>query len=62
MGEEAQRALFAEGNKEYPVRPGVAMAEVLQRFGELTPDTLDLAQLGLNNATAVKLFDKAGWR
>ncbi|MBK6752782.1 MAG: Fe(3+) ABC transporter substrate-binding protein [Flavobacteriales bacterium] len=61
VGEEAQR-LFAEGNKEYPVRPGVAVADVLQRFGELTPDTLDLAQLGLNNATAVKLFDKAGWR
>ncbi|MBK8339959.1 MAG: Fe(3+) ABC transporter substrate-binding protein [Flavobacteriales bacterium] len=60
VSEEAQR-LFAEGNKEYPVRPG-SLAEVLQRFGTLDPDTLDLAQLGLNNATAVKLFDRAGWR
>jgi iron(III) transport system substrate-binding protein len=61
LGAEAQRA-FAEGNKEYPVRHGVAVDPVLASFGTLTPDTLDLAQLGLNNATAVKLLQAAGWR
>ncbi len=61
VGAEAQRA-FAEGNKEYPVRRGVAVDPVLASFGTLSPDTLDLAQLGLNNATAVKLLQAAGWR
>lgn len=61
LGAEAQRA-FAEGNKEYPVRRGVAMDPVLASFGALTPDTLDLSQLALNNATAVKLLQAAGWR
>ena len=60
-GDEAQR-LFAEGNNEYPVKPGVPMAAVLQQFGSFTPDTLNLAALAQNNAAAVKLFDAAGWR
>ncbi len=61
LSPEAQRA-FAEGNKEYPVRGGVPVDPVLQAFGALRPDTLDLDQLGLNNATAVKLMLNAGWR
>jgi iron(III) transport system substrate-binding protein len=59
-GDEAQ-ALFAEGNNEFPVKPGVPLAGVLQQFGPFTPDTLDLSLLAKNNAQAVKLFDLAGW-
>jgi iron(III) transport system substrate-binding protein len=60
-GDEAQQ-LFAQGNKEYPVKAGVAIDPVLQRFGTFTADTLDLSVLAVNNAQAVKLFDMAGWR
>jgi iron(III) transport system substrate-binding protein len=59
--DEAQ-ALFAEGNKEYPVKPGVPAPKELQAFGEFTPDTLNLSQLARNNAQAVKLMSSAGWR
>lgn len=61
VGEEAQR-LYAEGNQEYPVRPGVPMSSVLQGWGDFRADTLGLARLGELNAQAVMLFDRARWR
>jgi iron(III) transport system substrate-binding protein len=60
-GAEAQR-LFAEGNQEYPVRPGVPVSEVLRSWGDFQADTADLLRLGELNAQAVMLFDRAGWR
>jgi iron(III) transport system substrate-binding protein len=60
-GDEAQRR-FAEGNKEYPVKPGVPSAEVLNAFGTFTADTLNLAALATHNAEAVKRMEAAGWR
>jgi iron(III) transport system substrate-binding protein len=47
---------------EYPVKPGIPAAAVLQGFGKLTPDTLDLSMLGRYNADAVKVLDASGWR
>ncbi len=60
-GEEAQ-LLFAEGNKEYPVKQGVTIPTELAAFGDLNADTLNLAALARNNAQAVKLLGSAGWR
>jgi iron(III) transport system substrate-binding protein len=59
--DEAQR-LYAEGNQEYPVKPGVPMSAVLRGWGEFEADTLPLSRLGELNARAVMLFDRAGWR
>jgi iron(III) transport system substrate-binding protein len=61
VGDEAQR-LYAEGNQEYPVKPGIPMSEVLQGWGEFRADTLSLTRLGDLNAQAVMLFDRARWR
>lgn len=58
---EAQ-AWYAEGNSEYPVVPGVEIHEVLQSWGEFRRDDLNLSTLGINNAEAVRLMDRAGWR
>ena len=60
-GDEAQK-LFAEGNKEYPVKAGIAPAAELAVFGTFTPDSLNLEALARFNAEAVKRFDAAGWR
>jgi iron(III) transport system substrate-binding protein len=60
-GEEAQR-LFAEGNQEYPVKPGTAWPPILRGWGEFDADTLSLTRLGELNGEAVRIFDRVGWR
>lgn len=60
-GDRAQAA-FADGNMEYPVKPGIPASGVLMGFGRLVPDTLDLSLLGANNAGAVKVLEAAGWQ
>lgn len=62
LSSDASQAAFADGNMEYPVKPGIPAAAVLQGFGRLIPDTLDLSELGRHNAEAVKALDAAGWR
>lgn len=62
LSSDASQAAFADGNMEYPVKPGIPASAVLQGFGKLTPDTLDLSMLGRYNADAVKVLTAAGWR
>lgn len=62
LSSDASQAAFADGNMEYPVKPGIPASAVLQGFGKLTPDTLDLSLLGKHNADAVKVLTAAGWR
>lgn len=58
-GDFAQQ-LFAEGNNEYPVI-GAATGPIAA-LGEFKEDRLNAAVLGANQALAVKVFDRAGWR
>ena len=58
---EAQR-WYGEVNFEYPVVQGVAESATLKSWGTFTADTINLGRLGDNNAAAVKLMDRAGWR
>ncbi len=55
----AQR-LFAEGNNEYPV-VGPASGPIAS-LGEFKEDGVNAAVLGANQASAVKAYDRAGWR
>ena len=55
----AQR-LFAEGNNEYPV-VGEATGPITQ-LGDFVEDEVNAAVLGINQAQAVRVYDKAGWR
>ncbi len=58
---EAQR-WYADANFEYPVRKDVAANTLLKSWGEFKADTINLNQLGVNNAEAVKIMDRAGWK
>jgi iron(III) transport system substrate-binding protein len=62
LSSDASQAAFADGNMEYPVKPGIPASAILQSFGKLDPDTLDLSLLGKYNADAVKALTAAGWR
>jgi iron(III) transport system substrate-binding protein len=48
--------------REYPVKPGVVISPTLKAFGKFKADSVNLAVLGENNAAAVKLMERAGWR
>ena len=61
VSDESQQ-WYAESNHEYPVKPGVRISDTLKGFGEFKADTINLSALGENNADAVKLMDRAGWR
>lgn len=58
---EAQR-WYGAVNSEYPVAVGVAWSPTLKRWGTFKADSLNLARLGENNAAAVQLMDRAGWK
>lgn len=53
---------FATKNNEYPVVAGIALAPILASFGNFKADETDLAALGPNLATAVKVMNRAGWK
>ncbi len=53
---------YASVNYEYPVREGVDWSDTLNGWGKFKADALNLSLLGQNNATAVRIMDKAGWK
>lgn len=58
---EAQK-MFAEGNYEYPVVAGVPVHPVVAAWGPFKEDELNAAVYGKNNAEALKVMDRAGWK
>ncbi len=61
VSDKAQQ-LYANVNFEYPVKPGIELHPILANWGTFKADSLNLDQLGENNAAAVKLMDRAGWK
>ena len=61
VGPAAQK-IYAEVGHELPVRAGVAKSAVIARMGSFKQDDLPLEVLGRNNAAAVRIFDRVGWR
>jgi iron(III) transport system substrate-binding protein len=53
---------FALGNNEFPVVEGVKMEPILEEWGEIKTDQINAASYGENNAEAVKLMDRVGWK
>ncbi len=58
---EAQ-AVFAEGNNEFPIVKGAKPGPLLAQWGEFKEDQLNAATFGKNNAEALKIMDRAGWK
>lgn len=59
--EKAQR-YFADGNNEYPAVKGLAANSAVEKLGTFKADTLNPAEIGRNQAEAVRVFDRAGWK
>jgi len=58
---EAQE-IFALGNSEYPVVQGSRVDPVITSFGDFKDDSLNAAVFGRNNAEALQIMDRAGWK
>jgi len=59
---EAAQEVFAAGNNEYPVVSGVKTVPALKAFGAFKEDKVNAAVFGKNNAAAIRIMDRAGWR
>lgn len=59
---ESAQQYFANGNHEYPAVVGIDGSEALQSLGDFEPDALNAGQLGVHQAEAVMVFDRAGWK
>jgi iron(III) transport system substrate-binding protein len=54
--------IFAKSNNEYPIRSGTPMDSVLAGYGKFKADKLNASVYGKNNALALKICDRAGWK
>jgi iron(III) transport system substrate-binding protein len=61
VSEKAQR-YFAEGNSEYPVLAGVELSAELKSLGPFKEDQLNARVYAQNNAEALKVMERAGWK
>lgn len=61
VGPKAQK-IYAEVGHEFPVRDKVGLGPIVQKMSTFKMDPLPLKVLGDNNAEAVRLFDRVGWR
>ena len=55
-GDAAQK-IYAETNYEFPVKSGVARSDLVQSWGDFTPDTTPLADIAAARATALKIME-----
>jgi iron(III) transport system substrate-binding protein len=61
-GDDAQR-YFADGNNEWPVVASVKVDNpVLKMLGEFKRDQINVAQLGKNQPSSQKVYDRVAWK
>jgi iron(III) transport system substrate-binding protein len=60
-GDSAQ-TYFAKGNDEYPAVAGVAAASEVVKLGAFKPDQLNLSEFGKNQAAAIRIYAKVGYK
>ncbi len=53
---------YAEVNYEYPVIQSAEISDLVKSWGSFKSDKLNLDVLGKNNAEAVRMMDRAGWK
>ncbi|MBB4659402.1 Fe(3+) ABC transporter substrate-binding protein [Parvularcula dongshanensis] len=62
LTENRAQGYFANGNNEYPAAKGVEASSAVESLGTFKADEINVTALGENQAEAVRIFDRAGWR
>ncbi|MCE0557165.1 Fe(3+) ABC transporter substrate-binding protein [Motilimonas sp. E26] len=58
LSDDTAQKIYAEVNFEYPVKPGVAVSELVSSWGEFKSDTIPLAEIAKQRPVALKLLDE----
>lgn len=61
VSDDAQ-TYFADGNSEYPVVPTAKTVAMLAELGNFKEDQLNAQTFAANNAKALQIMDRAGWK
>ena len=61
LSDYAQEILTRD-TQEYPVVADVEGTSIVRSLGDFRSDSVNAARLGANNAAAVRVMDRAGWR
>jgi iron(III) transport system substrate-binding protein len=62
LASDAAQRHFSETNSEYPVVAGIAPPARIAAFGAFKQDQLNAAVFAANNAQALQIMDRAGWK
>lgn len=62
LASDQAQEMFAVGNNEFPVVPGVFKDPVLESWGNFKIDEINITALGVNNPESVRVADRSGWR
>ncbi|MCH2110527.1 MAG: Fe(3+) ABC transporter substrate-binding protein [Polyangiaceae bacterium] len=62
LTEARAQSLFVAANNEYPVVSTAELTETLKKMGTFREDQVNASDLGKNQAAAVRIYDRAGWR
>jgi iron(III) transport system substrate-binding protein len=57
LSSDAAQAIYAGTNHEFPVKPGVERSDLVQSWGDFTPDTLPLTDVAKARPAALKLME-----
>ncbi|TQS72669.1 Fe(3+) ABC transporter substrate-binding protein [Rhodobacteraceae bacterium] len=60
VSDEAQH-IYAETNHEFPVKDGVERSELVQSWGDFTPDRLDLIEIAKQRPAALRLIEEVNF-
>lgn len=61
LSEEIQKH-YANANFEFPANANVEVNETVKSWGDFKEDDIALTKIGELNTTAIKIFDKGGWK
>jgi len=62
LSSDAAQKIYADVNSEFPIRDNIATNPILESWGDFKAEDINLGILGINNAKAVRVMDKAGWQ
>ncbi|WP_169566053.1 Fe(3+) ABC transporter substrate-binding protein [Sneathiella limimaris] len=62
LSDDTAQEFYASSNFEYPVKAGVQIDKVVAAWGEHKFDAIGLDKVADQQAEAVKIFDRVGWR